>query len=222
MTLRVKRALFPETGNGYRMIIGVTGSMATGTSTTAGYIAKALKSGFLSADKIARIQLTKNSSLKARLIKYFGKDITAPGNTINRKILADKAFSSKAMHKKLCEITHPFILDSMNCGIKRLFTQGFKSIVIDAPMLIESGFYKKCDYIIVVIASLTLQLQRSNENHITNKDALSRINLQMPLCKKAEYADYIIDNSGNLRELKSRCNKISETLKSKKMITLKR
>jgi dephospho-CoA kinase len=196
------------------MIIGVTGGLATGTSTAAGYIASFLKAGIISADNIAHSHIKSNKSFIKKLVLYFGKDIIkGRQDFISRKLLAEKAFSKKTCHKALCEITYPVIIADIENRIKKLSAKGIKNIVIDGPMLIESYFHKKCDFIIVVTAALPLQVQRCEKKKINVKDALSRIKFQMPLCKKVKYADYIIDNSGNLSELRARCKKVSEKIK---------
>jgi len=62
-----------------------------------------------------------------------------------------------------------------------------------------------------------LQIARAKDKKsLSNRQALSRIRMQMPLCKKARYADYVIDNGGNLKELKNRCKEVSNQLKSLK------
>jgi dephospho-CoA kinase len=197
------------------MIIGVTGSMATGVSTASACIAKALKAEILCADAIAHAQLQKNKTLAQRLIEYFGNDIVLSNRIIDRKRLSELAFSNKANYKKLCETSYPVIIKSIENRIKSLSRKGARHILIDAPMLIESGFYKSCDYIILVMASLPLQLERCRDKNIIKEDVLKRIKMQMPLRKKEKYADYIISNSGDLEKLRFHCKEISQILKGK-------
>ena len=113
-------------------------------------------------------------------------------------------------------IIHPEVISYIQKSIKKIYEKNKSAfIVIDAPVLIESNFYKKCDMIGVVTSSLTLQLERADSGKsIKTDDALSRIKLQMPLWKKVRYADFIIDNSGSLKELKQKCRVIAKRLKS--------
>ena len=197
------------------MIIGITGSMATGVSTASACIAKALKAEIVCADEIAHAQLQKNKTLAQRLVEYFGNDIVLRNHIIDRKRLAEKAFLNKANYKKLCETSYPVITKSIENRIKSLSGKGARHILIDAPMLIESGFYKSCDYIILVMASLSLQLARCRHKNITEKEVLARIKMQMPLHEKEKYADYIINNNGDLEKLRFHCKEISQILKGK-------
>jgi dephospho-CoA kinase len=194
------------------MIIGVTGGLATGTTTTAEHVATYLKAGIISADKIAHIHIKGDKSFIKKVKAYFGKDIIDKRGFVDTKLLAKKAFSRKSFHKKLCQIAYPVIIDDINSKIKNLSGDSIEYIVIDAPMLIESGFYKKCDIVIVVVSSLSIQLQRCKKKSIQVKDALSRMGFQMPLNKKVTYADYIIDNSGDLQDLRLRCKEISKKI----------
>lgn len=188
------------------MIIGVTGSLGTGTSTAARYIAADLKARLIDADKIARNQVSKNTSLIKRIVSSFGKGILNRKGNIDRAKLAEKAFASRYSHKKLCDIIYPAIIAEIDNIRKKIYRQGISDLVIDGPVLIESGFYKKCDLLIVITSSLSLQLERAwIKKKIQHKDALSRIRLQMDLHKKARYADCIIDNSATLTELRQRC-----------------
>jgi dephospho-CoA kinase len=196
------------------MIIGVTGGLATGTSTAAGHIASYLKAGIISADKIAHSHIKGDKPFIKKVILHFGKDIIGKHGFIDRKRLAEKAFSKKAHHNALCQMAHPVIVADINSRIKKLSMRSIKNIVIDGAMIIESGFYKRCDYVIVVTSSLSLQVKRCENKKIGAKDALSRIRFQVPLCQKVKYADYIIDNSGDLKDLRLRCKKISEKIKT--------
>jgi dephospho-CoA kinase len=195
------------------MIIGITGGLATGVSTAASYIASYIKAGFISADKIAHAQLKRNEKLIDNLVSYFGEDILAKGRFVDRRKLAHKAFSKKSYYRKLCMIAYPVIIVAIDDKIRKLYRQGFENIVVDAPMLIESGFYKKCDCSIVVTSSLSLQVQRCQERKMQVKEVLSRIRFQMPLYKKIRHADYIIDNSGSMQELRSHCGEIARSIK---------
>ncbi len=196
------------------MIIGVTGGLGTGTSTAARCIATSLSANLVVADKVAHSRISNNTELAKQIVLAFGKEILDRKGKIDRIKLAKKAFANKASHKKLCGIIYPVITAHISSIIKDI---NIYDSVIDAPMLIESGFYKKCDELVVVTSSLSLQLERAwAKKGVANKDALARIRLQMPLYKKARYADYIIDNGAALTGLRKQCREIADKLKNKK------
>ena len=199
------------------MIIGVTGGLGTGTSTAARFIATDLKVKLIDADKIAHSQLSKNTGLAKQIVLNFGKEILDEGGNIDRAILAKKIFTNKVCYKKLCDIIYPIIITKINNIGEKFYEQGIFDYIVDGPVLIESGFYKECDLLIVVTSSLSLQLERAwSKKKMRHKDALSRIRLQMPLHKKVRYADYVIDNSTTLAKLRQKCGEIVIEFKDKK------
>lgn len=194
-------------------IIGITGGMATGTSTASKYIANLLRAKLINADKIAHEVLTKRNPVYKRIVSEFGKGILNKSGKIDRKKLAQKAFLNKKSIKKLCSIVHPAVISRIEDKIKACRSS---FIIVDGPVLIESNFYKRCDKLIVVTSALGAQLARiMNKKDTALADAISRISLQMPLNKKKRYADYIIDNKGDLKQLKAKCVKIAKSLKKK-------
>ncbi len=200
------------------MIIGVTGSLGTGTSTAARYIAADLNAKLIDADKVARSQVSKNTSLIKRIVSNFGKEILDKEGKVDRTKLAEKAFANRHSYKKLCDIIYPVIIAEIDSIREEIYKQGISDFVIDGPVLIESGFYKECDLLIVVTSSLPLQLERAwIKKKIRRKDALSRIRLQMPLHEKVRYADYIIDNNAALAKLRQKCVEITSEFKIRKI-----
>ena len=198
------------------MIIGITGGLATGTSTAARSLAYYLKAHYMDADKLAHSVLKRGNPVCRKIISKFGKKILSRTGSIDRKRLASEVFNNRSKLKALCAIIHPAVIPDIEKRIKRIRQKNRSAfIVIDAPVLIESNFYKKCDIVGVVTSSLALQLERAgNVKNIKTEDALSRIKLQMPLWVKVRYADFIIDNSGSLKELKQKCRVIAKRLKS--------
>ena len=140
------------------IIIGVTGLPGSGKSTVARIMSKQLRVKIIDADKIAG-KILEKAEIKKKLIKAFGKDITLHGK-INRKILAKRAFASSANARKLNSITHPYILKEINRALTP--KASVHSIIIDAPLLIETGLHKKCDYVIAVKCSKGLIEKRNN------------------------------------------------------------
>jgi dephospho-CoA kinase len=198
------------------MIIGITGGLATGTSTAAKYLAFYLKGNIIDADKLAHILLKKKGPAYKRIISRFGEDILDKAGNIDRPRLAKKAFRSKADLEKLCSIIHPLVITSIRDQARDINKKKKKAfIIVDGPVLVESGFHRECSCLVVVTSSLTLQLERAgNLKNIKTEDALSRIKLQMPLSEKVQFADYIIDNSGGLKELRLRCRELAKRILS--------
>jgi len=166
------------------MIIGLTGGLACGKTTVARMLKKR-GAYVIDADKIVH------------------QMIAAPA----RKKLAEVVFDDRQALERLCAKVHPLVKREILRQLKSLGKD--KTAVIDAPLLIESSFHKKCDYLVVVKAPLRKQLERAKQSlAISRQEALKRIRLQMPLREKITLADFVIDNGGSLSDTKMQVKKL--------------
>ena len=176
------------------LIIGLTGQTGAGKST----VASRLRAGGLAvidADVAARQVMQPGSNVLADLADAFGADILLPGGTLNRPLLAHRAFSSPAQTAKLNALTHPAILEVMRREIGRAVQGGAKAVVLDAPQLFESGADQICDFIIAVIAPEELRLRRIMERDaISENSAQLRANAQKSEAYYREHADILVRN----------------------------
>lgn len=157
------------------MIIGLTGPTGSGKSTVCEILAQ---NGIfiIDCDKIAREITDKGSSVVLKLAECFGDDILSEDLSLNRKKLAEKAFSSKENTLLLNSITHPAIINRIEKKIKE---NADKTIVLDAPTLFESGVNKLCNKILCVLADKNIRIDRiTARDNITREQALARISAQ--------------------------------------------
>jgi dephospho-CoA kinase len=187
------------------MIIGITGSIGTGKSI----IANSFKNhGFvvINADLLYHQLLDKNKELKEAIKKEF--------KTLDRSRLRKIVFNDKLKLRKLNKITHPIILRTINEKLKRLDVLKNKvDIVIEAPLLFETGLDAKVEKIIVVKCDEKLQIDRAIEGgKYTKEEVISIIQYQIPIKEKLEKADYIIDNSGSIEETEKQIIKILNSI----------
>ena len=151
------------------IVIGLTGPSGAGKST----ICSSLDSKdfmIIDADKVAHYVINGNCTCRKKLVEFFGKDILNSNWDINRKILAKKAFSSKANTQKLNDITHPYIV----AAIKRIIEKGsnlnFKAIILDAAVLFESGLDAVCDATVAVLSNIAARKLRIMARDKLNSD----------------------------------------------------
>ncbi len=160
------------------IILGLTGQTGAG-KTTASNAMKGLGCFIINADLIAKEVILNNKSCIDKLVKVFGDDIKDKNNSIDKKKLAKKAFASHENTKKLNEITHPYIVNNINNKISELKSQKIEIIILDAPLLIESGLDEICDIIVSVICDKDVRIERIMErDSLTKSEALLRINAQ--------------------------------------------
>ena len=186
-----------------RVIIGVTGGLATGKTTVADMFAArgAVK---IDADEIAHGLLKEDGGIKRKVIALFGKGILADGE-IDRRKLAGEVFYDRGKLDMLCRALHPVIIRRIKEQAERFPAS---TIVVDAPLLIESRLHEYVDVVIVVIAGYETQIKRARDRKISEEEAKNIIDNQMPLSEKVKSADYIIDNDTDLNTIKEGVDRI--------------
>lgn len=177
-----------------KVIIGITGGLAAGKTTVADMF---LRKGaeLIDADMISHELLKEDSGIKEEIIKRFGKDIIKDGK-VDRRSLGKKVFLNKSKLDELSRIIHPAIINS----IKRKAEKETKAeiVIIDAPLLIEAGMQDYVDIVVVVAAKKETQIKRAVGKGVSEEEARSIIDKQVPLSEKKSVADYIIDSESDL------------------------
>lgn len=181
-----------------KIVIGLTGQTGAGKSTASNAMKKC-GCGIIDADKIAREAVEPKTACLKMLTNAFGCDIINKDGSLNRKKLAEKAFSSKENTQLLNEITHPYIVELTKQRIAEYFASGCNIVVFDAPQLFESGSDKLCDIIVSVIASQECRLARIiSRDGISREQALSRMKVQLSEEYFKRHSDYIINGEQDI------------------------
>lgn len=177
------------------IIIGLTGGIATGKSTVSSMIAD-FKIPVIDADQIAREVVEIGKKSYHELIRVFGPQILQANQMIDRKKLGEIIFTDQTKREQLNNIIHPAIRKEMQRKKDYYVNLSVKSVVLDIPLLFESELEEFVDKIIVVYVDESIQLKRlMKRDHLSKKDALKRIDSQMPTSEKIKLADVVIDNS---------------------------
>merc|ERR1719348_2063182 len=123
-------------------------------------------------------------------------------------------FEDEEQRQKLNRITHPEIYKEMIWEAVKCAAQGHQYIVMDLPLLFEAGVMVAYMHkIIVVTCEEDLQLQRLMEQrHLSERDSKLMIGAQMNLDKKAAMAQYVIENSGSIRDTEEQVSRIHYSL----------
>ncbi len=196
-----------------KLVIGLTGTTGSGKSTVAKVFEK---NGckVIDADIVAREIMIPPSECLDKLCYYFGKDIINNDGTLKRKLLAERAFSSKKNTELLNSVTHPFIVKKISEYICQTFENNCNMVVIDAPQLFESKADIMCNIIIGVIAPIDMRIERIiNRDNITKEQAMQRISIQHTDKFFEENCHYIINNNSTEYDLINNTVKIISELK---------
>lgn len=190
--------IIQEAGIGM-VIVGVTGSIGTGKTTVAKMLRR-LGAVVIDADDIAHRAMEPGNPAWKKISSRFGKGILRDDGYIDRKKLGEMVFSDKKELKKLCDILHPEVYRRMRVIVSRTRKADSSALVVlDVPLLLETGGRKHIDKLIVVSAPRSVQLERACRKFDLKRSAiLRRIRMQMPLKDKVKEADHVIDNGGSL------------------------
>ena len=192
-----------------KIILGITGSFGSGKSTVSG-IFKTFGAQIIDADKLAHACIEPEGRCYKRIIKAFGALILRSDKTINRAGLGEIVFRNKKSLEKINSIIHPEVIRQIKAGIR---ASKSRVVVLDVPLLIESGLSKLVDKLIVVKISREAQIKRAKRRgHLSKADISKRINSQIPLRLKERLADFVIDNSGTIGETKKQVGEIRRFL----------
>jgi len=190
-------------------IIGLCGRSGSGKSTVAG-IYREMGCDIISADEVAREVMGVGSPCLAELADNYGKDIIKPDGSLDRRLLAGRAFAEKEKAVLLNSITHKYILQKINEKIK---SSSAESIIIDAPLLFEAGLQDKCSAIIGVIAPDNECVSRAaRRDGITEEEVRKRLNNQHGNDFLLTYCTHIINNSGTVAELTKNAENVFKSI----------
>lgn len=189
----------------FQNCVVITGSVGCGKSTLCN-ILNNLGYEIVDADKISKKCAEESAS---DLKTAFGEEYF-DGDTLNRKKLGNLIFTDKDAKKKLEGILHPKIREKIYTKIKELEAKK-KLFFVDIPLYFESNGYKELRPVAVVYVPPDIQLSRVMGRDKTDTDtAKQKIASQIPIDQKVKMADFKIDNSGDIGNLKKNVQKFLE------------
>ncbi len=196
--------------------IGLTGGFGAG-KTTALSMFKRSGACVLSADVLAHGELKDNSALKEKIKKAFGPEVFKNGK-VDRRLLADRVFSSRKDRKRLNALIHPLVKKRI-LDVKRRLSKSKKGavLVVEVPLLFETGFDKFFDTTIGVAADLrTLKKRLVREARFGTRDLKARTAAQLPVKEKIGRCDFVIDNNKNKEKTFNQVKKLMDLFKKEK------
>lgn len=188
------------------LLVGLTGGIASGKTTVAQEFEKR-GAGLVEADRISREIVRPRRKAWRKIVKAFGSEILTPDGEIDRRKLGALVFASPAKRKVLERITHPEILAQIRKDVRG--AKGKRIVIIDLPLLFEAGLEKTVDRTVVVWAPESVQRRRlGKRDGFMPAEIRRRLAAQMPLARKKERADYVIDNSKTRTHMRKEVEKI--------------
>ena len=187
------------------MYLGLTGGIGSGKSTAARMFAD-LGAIVIDADAIAKEVLEPGQVGYESVINNFGEEILDSSGNVDRVVLAGKVFGDTTKLKELEEIVHPAVATKV-AEIRESLPAG-AIIIYDTPLLIEKSLQQQFDQVIVVLAPEALRTQRLLARGLAQNDIIARMSNQATDEQRREIANYVIDNSSSLVELREEVQKV--------------
>lgn len=172
-------------------ILGLTGSIGMGKSTTAKMFAA---EGVPVHDADAVVHALYEGEAVAAIEAAFPG--TTVGGKVNRATLGARVLNDAGAIEKLERIVHPLVAKARDRFIADAARGGAAIVVLDVPLLFETGGDKRCDAVVVVSAPADVQRARAFERPGMSEEKLAAIMAkQMPDAEKRKRADFVVDTS---------------------------
>ena len=192
-------------------LIGLTGQSGAGKSTASEYL-RSIGLTVIDADNLVKEIYDNDSICLKAVCAVFGNDIVKD-NILDRRLLAQRAFSSKENTKLLSNIVHPFVTAKCLSILKETDED---IIIYDAPQLFESNFDAVCDCIISVVADENIRLERiCKRDNISEELALMRMSVQLDEEFFIKNSNYVLKNNSTKENLISQLQEIFSKIEVK-------
>ncbi len=198
------------------LIIGLTGGSGTGKTT---FSSAFMREGvaLIDADAIYHEIITKPSPCTEELALAFGEEILEADRSLSRPRMRALVFGDTEKHKErralLNSITHRYVKEEIHRRLSFYREKGMRAVILDVPLLFESGLEQLCDQVMAVIAPLQDRVQRiMARDGITEAEATARIAAQPTDAFYAYRVDCLIHNGGDRDRLIGKAKEIAAML----------
>lgn len=189
-------------------IVGLTGGIACGKSTLAEMF-RELGASIVDADEISRRLTRPGGEALPALKETFGEFAFYPDGTLNRAVLGDLVFRNPEERKKLDAVLHPMIQEEIEKQIETCRKMGALVVILDVPLLFETGLQELADTTVCASAPLEVQLERLyTRSGLNEEQAMHRIHSQAPVSEKEKLADVVVYTACPLEELRRKTREL--------------
>jgi dephospho-CoA kinase len=196
------------------IVVGLTGGVATGKTTVAKMF-KQCGAAIIDADQLAHDVVKPGKPAWRQIVKAFGKAVLNPDRTLDRRELGALVFGNRAKLRQLERIIHPRVAREQQRLLRRIAKRKPHTVVIyEVPLLFEAGVDKRVDTTIVVTADRDTQIARlKKRNGFSRAEAIRRIHSQMPLPKKIQRADHVLNGTFPRPSLRKQVGQLFKNLR---------
>ncbi len=199
-------------------IVGIVGGIASGKSSAAKMF-KEHGAVLLSGDEIGH-QILGEPEIVTAAEERWGSGVIDQNGEIDRHRLAAIVFSEKEGREELTfleKLTHPRIKSRLLAEIDRLRTAGTGVVILDAALLLETGWYSMCEKIVFIDASEENREKYAARRNWTKQELIRRESRQLSLKKKRAAADFQICNNGSIESMREEISRVWDSLQGTEM-----
>ena len=222
--------------------VGLTGGLGSGKSTVARML-RELGAQVIESDELGRALMEPGHSVYDEIVRVFGPEVVGADGRLNRNKLADLAFKAERV-KELNAIIHPAVIGAQREWMEKVFAKDPEAVAVvvsalifeverdakdsDNAMGVYSDLRKRIDRVVLVTASDQEKISRYIARVCTcgmgmekaEADARARLAHQIPDSEKIGRADYVIENSGDIEELRVQVERLWLRLKQESNLNL--
>ncbi|HCP60580.1 MAG TPA: dephospho-CoA kinase [Dehalococcoidia bacterium] len=202
-------------------VIGLTGGIGSGKSTVSLFLAE-LGAVVIDADKVGHEAFKPGTESWKEIIAAFGREVLTPDGEIDRRRLGEIVFGKPELLSRLNRVMHPRVYDMVKAQLEEYRQRGVKAVVLEAPLLIEvntkgASLIKLVDEVWVTVASEATVVRRlEGRSDLSRQQALARIKSQLSSKERIKRADVVINNNGDLDDLKARVGRLWQRLNARR------
>lgn len=199
------------------MLVGITGTIGSGKTVVANMLGESIGAPVFSSDEICRRQLERGEAGYKKLREIWGDRYLSDSGEVDRPLLRKAVFADQKVRSALEDILHPLVrielLEAKQKGASKTIQ------LAEVPLLFECGWQADFDYIVCVIAETDIAMQRAVERDGVELAEVEEIfKVQLDGGYKAKRSDWVIDNSGSLKETRIQVEKLA--VKLRELLTL--
>ena len=215
--------------------VGLTGGLGSGKSTVAGFL-RALGADVIEADELGRALMEPGHAVYAEIVRSFGPEVVGADGRLNRARLADLAFKGCRL-QDLNAIVHPAVIAAQREWMQAVFSRNQAAVaVIESALIFEverdarargeqetilADWRRRIDRVVVVTAPDEVKIARyaariapdGSARQAAEAEARVRLAHQIPDAEKAARADYILDNNGDIKSLRTQVEALWQRLR---------
>jgi dephospho-CoA kinase len=187
--------------------IGLTGGIASGKSAAA-RILHEFGAVVIDADAIVAALYVPGAPGAAAVERLFGPEMLDAGGAVAKPALAKLAFDDPGSRRRLEEAIHPLVLAEIRRRFAEAERAGATAAVAEASQLLEGGYRKEFDRVLLVVAPPPLRLERAQARGLAPAEAERRIAAQMAEEEARPFAHDVVENAGTVEELREKLGRL--------------